>query len=188
MYLSTVAEALAVFGHKEAEDQNNITYINWLHMARAGLMALQYYTPGKGWGQAHMQARYGILQVFLRAGEGLVTLRKCTDDKDGKPNIEISLDKTKIHTVGKDAVGDFLMRLQVYKSTGNFEAAKAMYDEFTEPNEEFKALRGTVLDRRSPRKLMVQANTYIDQSGQVNLKTYPATPEGMIQSFQERYN
>jgi dipeptidyl-peptidase-3 len=46
-------------------------YINWLHMARAGLLALQYYTPGKegmtGWGQAHMMARYAILQVGIHS-------------------------------------------------------------------------------------------------------------------------
>lgn len=35
-------------------------------MARAGVLALEYYKPGKGlagWGQAHMMARYAILQV-----------------------------------------------------------------------------------------------------------------------------
>lgn len=43
-----------------------VTYINWLHMARAGVLALQYFDPSKGengWGQAHCQARYVILQV-----------------------------------------------------------------------------------------------------------------------------
>ena len=35
-------------------------------MARAGVLALEFFTPGKGsagWGQAHMMARYAILRV-----------------------------------------------------------------------------------------------------------------------------
>ena len=37
----------------------DIMYINWLHMARAGLMALEFYSPDtKAWRQAHMQVGY----------------------------------------------------------------------------------------------------------------------------------
>ena len=33
-------------------------YVNWLLMVRAGLLALEFYTPEtKQWRQAHMQAR-----------------------------------------------------------------------------------------------------------------------------------
>ena len=59
-----------------------------------------------------MQARYVILQVLLEAGEGLVTIEK-TEDEDSKGNIFIKLDKEKIQTVGRDAIGMFLKRLQV---------------------------------------------------------------------------
>ena len=43
---------------------SDVQYINWLLMARAGLTGLEFYTPETGqWRQAHMQARYVILQV-----------------------------------------------------------------------------------------------------------------------------
>lgn len=44
---------------------------------------------------------------MLKAGEGFVSLE--TTEKDGKPYIYINLDKEKIYTVGKKAIGDFLV-------------------------------------------------------------------------------
>ena len=48
---------------------SDVQYINWLLMARAGLTGLEFYTPETGqWRQAHMQARYVILQVPTHLG------------------------------------------------------------------------------------------------------------------------
>jgi dipeptidyl-peptidase-3 len=66
---------LSIFGYsgQEAED---IFYINWLIMVRAGIRALEYYTPAtQKWGQAHMQARYGILRTLVAAEGGLVDIK-----------------------------------------------------------------------------------------------------------------
>jgi dipeptidyl-peptidase-3 len=50
---------LRIFGYNDEVGRERITYVNWLNMARAGLMALEFYSPAKlKWGQAHMQ---GIL-------------------------------------------------------------------------------------------------------------------------------
>jgi dipeptidyl-peptidase-3 len=62
-----------------------------------------------------MQARYVILQVLLEAGEDLVVIKE-TEDEDGKGNLLIQLDKDKIQTVGKDAIGRFLQKLQASNS------------------------------------------------------------------------
>jgi len=59
-----------------------------------------------------MQARYVILGVLLKAGEDLVTIKRTTGT-DGQPDIIISLDRRKINSVGKAAIGDFLKKLQV---------------------------------------------------------------------------
>ena len=62
--------------------------------------------------QAHMQARYVILRVLMEAGEGLVTIEKLVGE-DGNPDLIVKLDRSKVNTVGKKAIGDFLRKLQV---------------------------------------------------------------------------
>ena len=59
-----------------------------------------------------MQARYVILRVLFEAGEGLVSLEELSGE-DGRPDLLITLDRSRIKTVGKKAIGDFLQRLQV---------------------------------------------------------------------------
>lgn len=62
--------------------------------------------------QAHMQARFVILRVLMEAGEGLVSMEEVTG-QDGKPDATVRLDRSKIHTVGKNAIHRFLCKLQV---------------------------------------------------------------------------
>ncbi|XP_055956733.1 dipeptidyl peptidase 3 isoform X2 [Patella vulgata] len=162
LYLCLSTDVLKIFGHTH-DDADDIIYINWLNMVRAGLIGLEFYSPDTGkWKQAHMNARYVILQVLIEAGEDFVKVEKITGE-DGKPDLRITLDRTKIISVGKPAIGKFLRKLQVYKSTGDYEAGKEMYDFFsnvdntTEPH--FLRLRDVVMARKQPRKMFVQHNT-----------------------------
>ncbi|MEQ2167938.1 hypothetical protein GOODEAATRI_009209 [Goodea atripinnis] len=140
-------------------------------MVRAGLLGLEFYTPeSKSWRQvihlpeAHMQARFVILRVLLEAGEGLVGLEEVTG-QDGKPDARITLDRSKIGTVGKNAIHRFLCKLQVFKSTADVEGGRALYEGYSTVSDtgahNFLRLRKTVLLRKEARKMFVQANTRI---------------------------
>lgn len=59
-----------------------------------------------------MQARFVILRVLLEAGEGLVSLEEVSG-QDGRPDACITLDRSKISSVGKNAIHRFLCKLQV---------------------------------------------------------------------------
>lgn len=59
-----------------------------------------------------MQARFVILKVLIEADQGLVTIERLTGE-DGEPDAVVKLDKDKIETVGKEAIANFLRKLQV---------------------------------------------------------------------------
>ncbi|XP_066279267.1 dipeptidyl peptidase 3-like isoform X1 [Branchiostoma lanceolatum] len=189
IYLSPNPQVLKIFGH-EGQEAEDIMYINWLNMVRAGVVALEFYTPQTvAWRQAHMWARFVILQVLLEAREDFVTVTQ-TQGQDGKPDIMITMDRSKILTVGKPAIGAFLRKLQVYKSTADYPSAKAMYDKYSLVSEEgshkWLTLRDVVLARKQPRKMFVQVNTTV-KDNKVDMQEYEATTAGLIQSFADRF-
>ena len=191
LYLSLNNDALKIFGH-EGSEADDIVYVNWLSMVWNGAAkALEMYQPQtKAWLQAHSQARYVILQVLLEAGQDLIKIVKTTD-KDGRDDLLLTLDRTKIATVGKEAIGQFLRKLQVLKSTGNVEAARAMYDKYSLVPEAgdfpFGQWRSIIMERKQPRKMFVQSNTRV-QGESVELIDYAASQEGLIESWKERFD
>ena len=78
----------------------------------------------------------------------------------------------------------------MFKSLGDVASAKVMYDELSEVRESgrfpFAKWRDIVLARKTPRKILVQANTVIKDEA-MSLRDYEATHEGMIQSWAERF-
>eukprot|EP00794_Sanderia_malayensis_P020439 gene20439-22454_t len=190
LYLSIPKEILSIFGH-EGQHADDIMYVNWLNMARAGLMGLEYFSPSTGtWKQAHMQARYVILQVFLQAGDNFVSIKQTTG-QDGKPDLIVTLDRSKIATTGKEVIGEFLKKLQNYKATANYSEGKAMYDNLSDvrsdsPFGDFLEFRDIILARKQPRKMFVQAHTELN-GDTVTLEEFDASPAGVIQSFVKRF-
>ncbi|XP_060564792.1 dipeptidyl peptidase 3-like isoform X2 [Ruditapes philippinarum] len=190
IYLCLATEALRIFGHED-DDGDDIVYINWLNMVRAGLLALEFYSPEtRAWRQAHMNARFVILRVLLEAGEDLVKVEKIKGE-DGNPDIRITLDRSKIISVGKPAIGDFLRKLQVYKATADVKNGKEMYDRYSDVHDSdephFISLREIVLARKQPRKMFVQHNTSLCGDGSISLASYEASPGGLIQSWVDRF-
>ncbi|CAJ0572889.1 unnamed protein product, partial [Mesorhabditis spiculigera] len=129
LLLSCEAEVYRICGYDSAL-ADKIKYVIWLTEIRAGLMALESYNVDqKKWGQADCHARYVLTRVCLEAGQGFVTIESLTNP-DGKPDLKFKLDRTKIDSVGKPAVREFLIKLQHYKSTADFTGGKELFDHY----------------------------------------------------------
>lgn len=181
MYLITNRDLLNIFGFTTKEDQENIIYAGYLQMARAGLLALEFWDPSsKKWGQPHMQARFSIMKTMVNAG-----LAELSYTKDDYSDLIVKVDQSAIETTGHEAIKDYLRHLHVYKASGDVDNGSAYFIDRSTVTEEFAKLRPAVLKARLPRKQFIQANTEV-VDGNVVLKEYEESEAGMVQSFFER--
>ncbi|KZS89914.1 aflatoxin-detoxifizyme [Sistotremastrum niveocremeum HHB9708] len=186
-------DILDIFGYKNTKEIQDLIYITFLLMARAGLRALEFYDPkAKKHLQAHMQARLGITQFLIKSG--IASLEEVRSADGTLENVFVSVDREKVLSQGKDVAGKLLVELQVRKSTADGAGAREFYTALTDPLPGWvPEIRDIVLKKKQathylfpkPRKLFVQPNTTV-VNGKVQLKEYPLTAEGVIQSFVER--
>uniref|UniRef100_A0A1X7SLR7 Uncharacterized protein n=1 Tax=Amphimedon queenslandica TaxID=400682 RepID=A0A1X7SLR7_AMPQE len=161
IYLSTDRNILRIFGYEGAEAED-IMYVNWLSMLRAGLIALEFYTPEtKKWRQAHMQAHYVILRVLMDSDTPVFNIESVTGS-DGKPDLLIRFDRNKLETIAKPVIGEFLNKLQIYKSTADVSSGQLLYNKYSTVTDDHLMLRDIVMARKMPRRLFVQPHTSID--------------------------
>ncbi|KAI0093655.1 aflatoxin-detoxifizyme [Irpex rosettiformis] len=185
LYLASEPRILEIFKYTDKKEAEDIQYITFLLMARAGLKALEFYDPvTKKHGQAHMQARLGITQHLIKAG--IARLEEVRAADGSLENIYVRVDREKVLKEGRTAAGKLLIDLQVRKSTADGAGAREFYRTLTTPFAGWEGeIRNVVLAKKQPRKIFVQPNTFVE-NGSAVLKEYPLTAEGAIESFIER--
>ncbi|SCU96413.1 LAFA_0G06194g1_1 [Lachancea sp. 'fantastica'] len=185
MYLITNRELLEIFGFKTKEDQDNIIYAGFLQMARAGLLALEFWDPSTAkWGQPHMQARFSIMKTFLKHTSDNEFFQ-LLHTKDDFSDLRLSLNRSMIETVGHAALRDYLTHLHVYKSSGDVDAGSRYFIDRSTVDPDLAQYRQIVLDKKLPRRQFIQANTVLEGE-EVTLKEYENTSQGILSSFLER--
>lgn len=182
LHLCFNRDVMKILGHTDEEEIENLIYVGWLMMIYAGAgRATEMWNPTtKQWGQAHSQARFAIMKVLLEAGVFTIT-----ETEPGKM-LRIHLEREKIYSVGRKAISDFLNKLQVYKSTADYEKANELYEFYSKVDGDFERWREIVLLNKQPRLVMVQSNTEIVDD-KVQLKTYDASCDGFIDSWRYRF-
>ncbi|KAF6765196.1 aflatoxin-detoxifizyme [Ephemerocybe angulata] len=185
LFLVSQPEILQIFKYVDTKEVEEIQYITFLLMARAGLRALEFYDPvTQKHGQAHMQARLGITQHLIKSG--IASLEEMRDANGTLENLYVRVDREKVLKEGRKAAGKLLIELQVRRSTADGAGAREFYTNLTKPLDGWDGeIRNLVLKKKQPRKVFVQPNTFI-VDGEVEFKDYPRTPEGVIESYIER--
>ncbi|VDK84507.1 unnamed protein product [Dibothriocephalus latus] len=191
IYLCDVADVFKIFDPENKYISEDVIYINWLSMVRSGLMSLEFFTPptssgdSGAWRQAHCQAQFAILKV----GKNFTLVHyEMVRGADKKPDLRIHLDRSKLQSVAKPAVGEFMRKLQYYKSTGNVKDGSTFFLSYCAPTREHMEWRTIVLARKKPRPFYVQPVTFENSNKTITLKNYPGSNEGIIQSFVDRYS
>ena len=100
----------------------------------------------------------------------------------------MNIDRPKLRTTAFKSMSDFLSKLHIYKSMGDYEAAENFFNHYAEVDEEMLKVRQIVLDNKKPRRLELQPNLFLDSvTSNIVYKDYPDTFEGLIRSHIERF-
>ncbi|TGJ79176.1 hypothetical protein E0Z10_g9592 [Xylaria hypoxylon] len=183
-YLMDDPELLKLFGFTETSDiqADDVTYNLYQQLGVDGLRGLSNFNVDSGkWGQAHSRAHFAILKCLLIDGDGVIAI---THDKQTQ-NLTVRVDRSKIATHGKPALGRMLLQLHMYRCTADAEGCRVYYEALSRVDSQHVEWRQTVLANKPPPLVFVHANTFLS-GDTVMLKEYEPTIEGVIQSWVER--
>lgn len=184
-YLMDDPELLELLGFTATSEirAEDLTYNLYQQLGMDGLRGLSNFNTDSGrWGQAHSRAHFSILKCLLLDGGGVLSI---VHDKANN-SLTVRVDRSKIATHGKRALGRMLLHLHMYRCTADVEACRAYYEDLSRVDGEYLEWRETVLANKPPPMVFVQANTVLGDDGSVSLKEYEPTVEGIIQSWAER--
>ena len=195
LYLSLDSDVLRIFGFDDVTEQSNIIYVNWLCMIQKGIEGLKMYDPSnKKWLQAHSQARFVIARCLIENTKDFAKIFTVNTVKNDETiedlRISLSNNQERIRVEGGQAIRELLLNLQLWKSTGDSKAATEFFNHYSDIDSadwDVGRYRQIVLAREKPRRMMVEASTYMDDSKKIQLRTHSPSHEGIVESFQYHF-
>ncbi len=103
--------------------------------------------------------------------------------------LTVQIDRSKILSHGRPAIGLLLLKLHIYRSTAQVDECKGFYEELTRVDGVFLEYRDLVVgEKRVLKDYFVQANTMYVNDGEagVELREYEPSARGMVKSWVER--
>ncbi|UQC90711.1 dipeptidyl-peptidase 3 [Colletotrichum lupini] len=183
-YLMDDKDLLRVLGFTDATDvtADDIAYNMYQQLGVDGLRGLaNYNVDSKRWGQAHSRAHFAILNWLLKDGGDCVEIEH---DKTAG-NLTVRVNRAKVSTHGKPALGRMLLRLHMYRCTADVQACRVYYEMLTRLTQKHLEWRKVVVASKPPPLVFVHANTSLEEN-EVTLREYEPTVEGLIKSWAER--
>ncbi|KAJ5640462.1 dipeptidyl-peptidase 3 [Penicillium herquei] len=178
-------DILALFGYGDYTflTADDLIYYVYLHIGVEGLRALRSYkAEDQAWGGDHDQALFAIFNHMLNHSNGVITVDRDVVDK----KLYIHVDREKITSYGKLAIGQMLCKLHIWHSTADIEACKPYYEALSTVDDVYESWRQIVVSNPEPKWKFVQPNTFLKDDGTVELREYEASNAGIIKSFYGR--
>ena len=93
----------------------------------------------------------------------------------------LTIDRSKIVSEGRRAIGEFLNGLQVYKATADYKRGEAFFNQYTDVDDTFLLYRSIVLQKKKPRAIFMQPELQL-QDGKVACHPSDISISGVIES------
>ncbi|KAF1961986.1 dipeptidyl peptidase III [Byssothecium circinans] len=183
-YLMDNKELLAIFGYVDGDDisPEDLTYITYVQIGVEGLQALEHYNvENQAWGEAHKQGHFAIFKYLCLEGDGVLLVEHDEENSELKVRVE----SAKLLTHGKKALGDFLLKLHIWRCTADVKSCRELYEKITAVEGDYEEWRQIFCSKPEPRWKFVQANTF-REGDDVKIKVYEESNKGIIQSWAER--
>ena len=123
----------------------------------------------------------------MREGDPSLVTFSFEELPDGKETFTIHVDRDKLRTSGFQALSDFLHKLHVYKSIGDYATAETFFNHYSQVDAIMLRIRDIVLANKVPRRIELQPNLFLNGTT-VEYKGYESTFTGVISSFVERFS
>lgn len=118
---------------------------------------------------------------MLQEGGGVVRI----DHEPAASTLTVRVDRSKISSHGKSALGGYLCRLHIWRCTADVSSCREFYEPLCAVDGEFEEWRKIVCSKPNPKWKFVQPNTFL-KDGDVEVKVYDESNQGIIQSWAER--
>lgn len=120
-----------------------------------------------------------ILRQLVDSGDGVLDVKPASHcevateshhgAKEQSQDLKITIDKEKLVTSGRRAISDLLLRLHIYKCTGDVETGIPDMERLSVVDGQYLRWRQAVLECMPPKPLILQANTAIISKTQDSL-------------------
>lgn len=128
------------------------------------------------------QANFAILKHLLQDAGGALRVEYDAE----AATVHVHVDRSKILSHGKPSLGRMLCKIHVWRSIADVDSLTAFYDPLSAVDGEYEKWWNVVVSNPEPRWRFVQPNTVLDNQGNVQVRLYEASNQGIIQSFSER--
>jgi dipeptidyl-peptidase-3 len=169
-------------------DFKNVTYTIWLLQLSRAIVGLKFYNEvNKTCGYPYTQAVWIFMNYILESQqEGEEEIIKINIDEE-KEKFKIQLNKEALLIYGKELISKLMIKIHIWKCTGDVESAVECINHYSEVNEKYLKIKKYVENSKQTTRLFLFHNLIREEDGTVIFKEYEESLEGIIESNLDRF-